>query len=969
MRYRQALLTRWTRRDRLAVLLIAVTVAFLTGTVLVIVAMGAQTAAIAGEYDATGSVTYHDSLPAAQAAAGSETIIVPVASVTANGTNATVVGPPRPTWRDTTLRTANATTRGTLASERRVAFTGDRTITTLVQPRTRTIFPADWYVTDSRTVRQLGVDGAFVVAPPTGPTRGVPLRGALAFFLAGTREAIAAFGVAAGGGGLLVAVTTFSVMRLTVRDRLATIRVIRATGGTPSQVRNLFLARALLLLGIGTAAGYAIGVVGTNTVVTAAVAAGLPTSLSMQVSSQAAGVLGPVYVALLGVGMLAALLAIWPAAHTMPAALGDTAHEQTRLPGPLAPRLLGVRVIVPTAATLAAFVMFVLLVAGLAGTVAPLAGGTDATVTEPGAIHPVASTVPAEYATALQARGIDASPEILLFAIRDGQPFLARGANYSAFASVSDVDLVRGTRPTGPRKAVIGADLARTLDLGVEDTLTVGGSTHAAVTRVRIVGVFTGTGSSDDQLVVPLETARHLSGKGGRTVQFIRADRLPEPRGQAGGATVLGVDAPDTAPAGGEVQVRVRLRNDGLQRATLTETVRFAGATRTLEAMIPAAGTTTVTTTFSAPAPGQYELHVGGATRTIRVLPADAIRLVDVPAQAPPGSEPLVRVVTVDGRPVADATVTVGNRSVRTDATGRARVPLQESGTRTVVARLGNRTDETTIRVDEGAPRLVHVTVRISPERPSVFTEPTLSLSVSNPWNETLTQTLTVEAPGGPTTHRLTLSAGESTRLSVTLPRQPPGQYDVTVRGEAELAQSTYRVVGDDRIVAALAAGGQQGSTGIGRAIQVAFGNIQIALGALLVLGAVMAVSGTAATFAGAVHGRRRTIGIMRATGCDPFRVGRLVVGDALRIGVLAASIAIGTGLVAMLALGAAGVLTVYGVRIPTTPDPVVVTGLFGGSVLLTAVGAGVATLGLVRVAPARLLTDDDRLGGGDQRD
>ncbi len=64
MGYRQALLRRWSRRDRLAVLVIAVTVAFLTGATVLLFAVGAQTASVAAEFDSLGSVKYVVGVPA-----------------------------------------------------------------------------------------------------------------------------------------------------------------------------------------------------------------------------------------------------------------------------------------------------------------------------------------------------------------------------------------------------------------------------------------------------------------------------------------------------------------------------------------------------------------------------------------------------------------------------------------------------------------------------------------------------------------------------------------------------------------------------------------------------------------------------------------------------------------------------------------------------------------------------------------
>ena len=81
MGYRRALLTRWSRRDKLAILVIAVTVAFLTGTTLVVAAVSTQTTTIAEEYGTHGTAVHYDSVTQARQAAGDNALVVPVAAV------------------------------------------------------------------------------------------------------------------------------------------------------------------------------------------------------------------------------------------------------------------------------------------------------------------------------------------------------------------------------------------------------------------------------------------------------------------------------------------------------------------------------------------------------------------------------------------------------------------------------------------------------------------------------------------------------------------------------------------------------------------------------------------------------------------------------------------------------------------------------------------------------------------------
>ncbi len=82
MSYRRTLSLRWSREDRLAVLVIAVTAAFLVGTVLFVVAAGDRTAEIAAGLESPGSATYYGSTGAAAAAADPGAVVLPVAEVT-----------------------------------------------------------------------------------------------------------------------------------------------------------------------------------------------------------------------------------------------------------------------------------------------------------------------------------------------------------------------------------------------------------------------------------------------------------------------------------------------------------------------------------------------------------------------------------------------------------------------------------------------------------------------------------------------------------------------------------------------------------------------------------------------------------------------------------------------------------------------------------------------------------------------
>jgi ABC-type antimicrobial peptide transport system permease subunit len=119
-----------------------------------------------------------------------------------------------------------------------------------------------------------------------------------------------------------------------------------------------------------------------------------------------------------------------------------------------------------------------------------------------------------------------------------------------------------------------------------------------------------------------------------------------------------------------------------------------------------------------------------------------------------------------------------------------------------------------------------------------------------------------------------------------------------------------------------------------------------------------MTVGGTTATFAQAVHARRRTVGIHRATGATPWGVLRRVLRDAVLVGSVAALLATLLAQLGLLALSRLGYLTVFGVRLSPVLEPTVLLGCLVAAVGVTVLGATLATVGLLTVAPGALLSE-----------
>jgi hypothetical protein len=267
------------------------------------------------------------------------------------------------------------------------------------------------------------------------------------------------------------------------------------------------------------------------------------------------------------------------------------------------------------------------------------------------------------------------------------------------------------------------------------------------------------------------------------------------------------------------------------------------------------------------------------------------------------------------------------------------------------------------VTVAEGVPRDPTVALVVDPPSPSVLAVPAARLSLSNPWNRTLVRTVELRGPGTERRQSVRLAPGGSASVGADLATRPPGSYTVTAAlNGSVVVERRYQVTGDERVLSALAAGGRTGTTGVGQAIEVAFGNLRIVVGALLGLAALMTVGGTTATFAGAVHARRRTVGIHRATGARPRDVLALVARDAALVGAVASVLAVILAQAGLLVLSRLGYLAAFGVGLPPTLGPLALVGTIAGGVALTVLGAGLATVTLLLASPADLL--EERTGG-----
>jgi len=1005
MGYRNALLFRWSRRDRLTVVVVAVTAAFLIGTVLLLFTAVTYSETFAEPLANSGTVTYHDA-ESGPPDPGGDVTVLPTATATANGTEVRLVGIPPDTprvliegsaqWQEGRLPTIpdGVDGRGPVSQQRTRTVSGaNGTVSLSVVPQERgtTFLSNQWYATNTSTAQQIGVTGYFVIDhSPSGtglgslPSEGAPLVSALLYVLGGLEQVLWALGIAAAAGGLLVLIVVYNVTKMSVRDRLDAIRVIRSTGAPGWRVGLLFTLRAGLLVTTGVVLGYAAGLILIKALVNVAIYVGLPIALDVTVTGQSATVVAGVAGVFVLMGLVAGAFAAYPAATRPPASLGSR-HARPGQSGQstlatlrnwVAPTFLSWRSVVPTAATLTVFGITFLLVVSLAGLASPLGGGASGsgTITEAGAPHPLNSRLDAEYASALRADGTPASPEIIYAQVSDGQPYMAHGAEYDAFANVTGATLVDGRQPQRDDEAVVGSDLARTLDIGVGDELTVSGSVKPGVRRVTVVGRYDAPRTLDDLLILPLDSAADLATGQGQVHMIRVKGPVSEVEDSTGGAAtgptetvITELSGPGRVTEGETVNLSVAVRNVGNDRATREVTVQYLGEQRTTAVAVPPGQERTGTVSFTASELGTANATAGEYTHSVTVVSPDAIEIPNqLPSQAPPGSGLSVPVVTKTGDRVSNATVTVNGPSLRTGASGVAVVPLpREPGNYTITARSGGQTATHDIQIVRGTERELYAELSISPSSGSVLTTPTLTIGLANPWQEPITRDVGVIGPGVDENRSVYMPPGNATqtRFSPDGGRGQPGTYTyrVTANGTT-LTTADYTVTGDRRLASAVASSGSYASgTPIERSVEGVFGNVQLILGVLVALSALSTVGSTTATFAQGVHARRQAIGIHRSTGATQWRVLWTILADIARIAIPATGLALVLSIVALQVLERAGWLVFFGFRLSARTPPTILAAIFAGGVSLALFGALVATVPYLTASPVSLLPSGDR--------
>jgi ABC-type lipoprotein release transport system permease subunit len=119
-----------------------------------------------------------------------------------------------------------------------------------------------------------------------------------------------------------------------------------------------------------------------------------------------------------------------------------------------------------------------------------------------------------------------ASPEIYAFSYvinrktGDYEPVLVRGVEAENFLKIEDAVLQKGDHED--HFMLVGESLSNRLGLNIGNGLTITGSTHPAILEGTVSGIYKSQSSTNDQILIPLESARKLTGLSGDNVLTVR---------------------------------------------------------------------------------------------------------------------------------------------------------------------------------------------------------------------------------------------------------------------------------------------------------------------------------------------------------------------------------------------------------------------------------------------------------------
>ncbi len=564
-----------------------------------------------------------------------------------------------------------------------------------------------------------------------------------------------------------------------------------------------------------------------------------------------------------------------------------------------------------------------------------------------------------------------ASPEVFAFSSWDGVSFVVRGLGDGfgdlGWPKADDVKLAGGVDYDVGSSTLIGSRLLDKLGFELPFVLPLVGSYSSKVEFVEVVGSFdTGT-PFDNEVLVPLSVARHLSGMPDDRVSVIRV-ATSEPK------WLSDILSPSHARfalfdlhlsksevvEGEEIDAEVKVLNWGLASGSITvrfmiddqplaeEEVSLNGSTsKTLHrSFVPGLlhGAHWVNVSIA----GDFPVKLSAEFRVV-----EAYVIVWAPSRVLLNTDFVVSVTTRTGEPAAGAIVDFDGQHGTCDSNGSVTMHASELGSFNVIANYPD-TSGGSSRVEVVDPSAYPNEFR--PIVTSFFISPSTVRE-----SETAYGRVTVENNGtlsGSTDLIVYVDSSEYLMLNVSLVGMSSqtigiemknlepgthavqvGAFSVQVNVQPWFADSSDLV----RLVVRYGGSGSLSSADgipIYQAAKISEGNVAVALFAIGAISALLAFLAVTSIFSKEIHEGRHRLGVLRTIGASRSDVRRLVFPQALENSLAGAAIGVAIGVAISDWLSKSGAFVVLGHELTLELDPELMVLVLVGAVLISVLSA-----------------------------
>lgn len=575
-----------------------------------------------------------------------------------------------------------------------------------------------------------------------------------------------------------------------------------------------------------------------------------------------------------------------------------------------------------------------------------------------------------------------ASPEVFAFSSWGDASFVVRGV---------DLQRLQDTGPTidlGPLEeeieslsggeALVGARLMKRLNIVPPCSIVLVGTYSSKLAFVEVLGSFSSGSPLDDELLVSLGTARHLSGMPEDLASIIRVkpddpawfDSLLSPRVARFVISDLGasravVEVNDT------FQVMFDVRNWGGTAGTAEIAFKIDAADpsdswqENITVSLAAHETRTVTRNVKVAHYGPVVVNasLGGGfpvELTKQVMVVAPYLTILVPREVLQGAEFDATVVTGTGAPVMGAAVVFDGISYVSDPDGKVRLSTDSTGNVPITASYeGYESALAIVEVldlaslpGEFSPRIVDLSA--VPDEAVEGDTIIVSVSVTNRASVGGTFQVPVTVDGSMLcTLSFVLGPVDQSTLSVAIEDLAPGSHFVSAGPYSVNVYIAPWYAEDPNLVQLVVRYGSSTSLSssdsvpIYQAAKISEGNVAVALFSVGVVSALLASIAIVSVFSKEVHESRHKLGVLRTVGASRSSLRWIIFQQSIVVGLAGSAIGIVLGMIVVDVISASGVFAIFGhefsIELASAPLVLILLGSVAISVLSALASAEVA--------------------------